>query len=298
MLAFTSAVAPWSAPTTRKAVPKSPAVAISRALDRSPIVEIGEVHQWAGEHRAVLDLLRRPAIQRRVDDVVVEFGNARFQGIMDRYIGGLSVAQARVRRAWEQTTQGDVWANPLYAGFFASVRQINMALPKQNRYRVLLGDPPIDLTRSLDRAQLDFWIMQRDPYFSSIIQRDVLARGRRALVIAGVGHVSRSSDGRPSLTNLLEGTARCDTDPESIKAGIDWCDDLQPGLARSVVVVLPGRTGTSAAADRLLKDWPIPSVAEVEGTSIGKLPLRRIVDFDEDAALQSAADDLLYLGRL
>jgi hypothetical protein len=161
----------------------------------------------------------------------------------------------------------------------------------------LLGDPPIHLERAEDRENLDFWVLQRDIHFAVVIQREVLARNRRALVIAGVGHVHRSSDGHPTLTNLLEGTSTCATDPASISAGVDWCDDLQTFPTRRTVVVLPARLGTSPAADRLLARWPVPSAARVAGTLLGQLPLGRVVELDGSGSLASATDELLYLGQ-
>ena len=197
------------------------AEAIGAVLHRHRIVLVGEIHGWRAEHRLLRGLLERAAIEGGATDVVVEFGNARHQALVDRYVAG---AEVDVARAWRETTQGGVWDAPDYAAFYAAVRAHNTRHPARP-LRLVLGDPPYR-PEATPPTQLDFWVLQRDIHFAHVIQREVVARGRRALVVAGDGHVRRRADGAPTLTNLLEGAA-CATDPASAAAGIDWCDDLR-----------------------------------------------------------------------
>ena len=231
-----------------------PAIAaVSDAASRSPVVLIGEIHQWEELHRFLRALVRDPRLARTVDDIVVEFGNARFQSLVDAYVGGKDVSYAAVSQAWTETTQEGVWSTPDYAAFFRTVREANRATPSDQRLRVLLGDPPIDRSKIDGPAELDHWILQRDTHFARVIQREVLTRDRRAIVIAGIGHVLRQPSPYPTLTNLLEGRVKCTPDPVAVAAGINWCDELQRYSPTPVHVIVPhlGPSGNSRLEERI-----------------------------------------------
>jgi hypothetical protein len=159
------------------------------------------------------------------------------------------------------------------------------------RLRVLLGDPPIG-SRDLDRAALDLWILQRDTHFAYVVQREVIARKRRALVIAGVGHVLRRPAPHPTLANLLEGRVVCSPDPVAVTAGISWCDDLARFPPLSVHVVVPDIAFPNRPElERRLEGQPRPSIGSIEGTWLADLTLAG------GWTLGDAADEFLLLPR-
>ena len=247
------------------------ATAIVAAVEADRIVLLGEVHQWSEEHRFLRQLVATPALRDVVDDIVVEFGNQRYQEIVDAYIRGDSVDVDRLSRAWADTTQGPVWLAPDYAAFFRAIREQNRRFDRDRQLRVVLGDPPM---RDRSPATLDLWVLQRDIHFAYVVQREVVARGRRALVIAGVGHVLRQPAPAPTLANLLEGRVDCSPDPAAVRAGINWCDDLArfPPVRVHVVVPhlpFPGRPDL----ERRLEPEPRPSIGAIEGSWLAGLPL-------------------------
>lgn len=175
--------------------PSPPAVDSVLALwQQSPLVGVGEMHRSRAVHQFLQQLISDPRFPATVNDIVVEFGNAYYQPIMDRYIAGDSVPMAEVQEAWRGTGQWLVWDSPLYAGFFAKVRELNRALPADQRMRVLLGDPPIHWAevRSADDYRR---FAQRDSAFAGVVEREVLQKGRRALLIIGATHLEK----RPAI---------------------------------------------------------------------------------------------------
>ena len=100
-------------------------------------------------HRFRLSLINDPRIAAVVNDIVVEFGNARYQNIVDDFVRGSDVPHAKLRQVWENTTQlSTVFDSPIYEDFLRAVRKVNASLPEEiDSSRVLLGDPPVDWDR-------------------------------------------------------------------------------------------------------------------------------------------------------
>jgi hypothetical protein len=128
------------------------------------------------------------------------------------------------------------------------VRSGNMA-PAARQLRVLLGDPPIDWTGVHSSEDLSRLIaspeMDRDRHPAELIQREVLAKHRQALVIYGDRHFDRKPAFASSMVTLLEKIpARVFTIASPTAADLQT---LQAGVAA----------------------WPRPSLTMLQGTAIG-----------------------------
>jgi outer membrane protein OmpA-like peptidoglycan-associated protein len=172
-----------------------------------------------------------------VRNIVIEFGNARYQAAMDRYVLGDPVTLSELRHVWEDTTQvSGIWSLPMYHEMLAEVRSVNAGLPPAQRIRILLGDPPIDWTIVTSPADEDMndW---RDAHFAHVIERDVMRRKEKALILIGGAHISRNVVFPNSLIHLLDSRFPDQTwvvgvlDPERVDADIRT--RLQPGTLPS-----------------------------------------------------------------
>jgi hypothetical protein len=173
---------------------------IIEAFGRFPIVALGEGgHGGLRGHVFRLSLIRDPRFAAAVNDIVVESGNARYQGVMDRFINGEDVPRDILRRVWEDTTvTAPTFELPIYEEFFRAVRTVNASLPPERRLRVLLGDPPIDWAAVQTLQDYLPWNYQRDTHAADVIRREVLAKGRRrssstAMVTSGARIWARAS---------------------------------------------------------------------------------------------------------
>lgn len=109
-----------------------------------------------------------------------------------RFISGEEVPREFLRRAWEDTTQPHAGCEtPIHEELYRAVRTVNTTLPKERRVRVLLGDPPIDWSSPTEKQDREKFMFMRDSYPAELIQRDILAKGRRALIVYGQGHLQR-----------------------------------------------------------------------------------------------------------
>ena len=260
MLAGCQAPAPSASPATIP--PAVPAVdAVVAAFATYQVVAIGEEHGSGVEHEFLRTLIRDPRLIGVIDDVAVEFGSARHQDTIDEYVRGGAISDAELSQVWTDTTQrSGVWDDPIYRQFFEAVREENIQRGQEGRIRVILGDPPIlweRITAEVDcddtePSCLDFWIMGRSDHFASVVHSESISRGRRALVIAGSGHIRRNPDADfpISLTDKLDVLA----------PGAVWT--LVP-LARSNQSVIPALVGAGVG------DGIAPTVIQLRGTELG-----------------------------
>ena len=175
-------------------VPTEAVAGIIEAFERHPLVAVSEEHGNAPLHVFLRSLVRDPSFPEVVDDVVGEFGNARDQRLVDRYLLEGKATLAATRRAWLQTSQGRVWWQPMYEQFFTTVRAVNRSLPRAKRIRVVLGDPPFDPARARSGDYYERIIGQRATHYIAAVERHVLAKDRHALLIAGGGHLLRGHE--------------------------------------------------------------------------------------------------------
>jgi hypothetical protein len=247
-----------------------PVAAILDAFEHHPVVALGEGdHNNEQGHAFRLALLRHPRFPQMVNDIVVEFGNARYQPVVDRYVGGDDVAFAELRAVWENTTQlRPVWDVPIYAELLRAVRERNAQLPRDRRLRVLLGDPPIDWARVTSFADVFGQMREvgdRDIFPVRVIQREVLAKGRRALVVYGDQHVKRTP------ASMRPGCQAGSTIPCFPGSIVDQLESLS-GVTAFTVTTLTAADLRSLQAD--VAQWQPPALAVLRDTRLGRTPYR------------------------
>ncbi len=78
--------------------------AILRAFDTYEVVAMSAAHGQKDIDDFILSVIRDPDFPRRVNDIVVECGNLRYQPVLDRYIAGENVPFTDVQHVWRDTT--------------------------------------------------------------------------------------------------------------------------------------------------------------------------------------------------
>ena len=270
-----------------------PAIAqVAAQLDRHPLVMLGELHRSRETHAFLQRMLRDPAFVCRIDDVVVESGNARLQALADTYVSGGDVSAGTLQLVWRETAVPLTWNSPLYRRVFETVRAINQAHLCPKPVRVLLGDPPLDWSAITTPQQYARWT-DRDGHYAGVVEREVLAKGHRALLIAGELHAMKT------VPKELQ-----DDPPAPTAAQILERD--HPGALFAIAAV-PSRTGA-----RALGLGAAPSFVEVRGTPRADMSYQ-FADWDSKVLrggesswtfshdkhwprVGSVVDGLLYLG--
>jgi len=254
--------------------------AVLAAFDRYDLVALGEAHRNQNVHDFAISLIRSSDFPIRVNDVVVEFGSARYQDVMDQYIDGADVSPRELRRAWRDTVNILVWDAPVYERFFATVREVNQHLPKGRRIRVLLGDPAFDWDEIATNEQWEKIAAQRDTHVAAVIVREVVLKRRKALLFYGSQHLTRES------AYLVFGEK---TLPPNVT------EILEHEHAQRVFVIWPEMTGWGEISKSYgrLAGWRAPAIGLVKGTWLGDQILGTR---GKAPRLEDLADAFLYLG--
>jgi hypothetical protein len=238
------------APTVRPAID-----GVLAAFEKHRLVGLGDMHNMAQQEDFFVTLIRDPRFAKDVGNVVVEFGGATHQDILDRYINGGDVSYAELRSVWSDVVG---WAPTVtglgYVNFFVQVRTTNLSLPPEQRVRVWLGEPAIDWSTIKTREDFMPFMSQRDSYPATIIKREILAKGKKALVIYGAGHFDMP--GLPA---------------ELAFKGLQTL--VEDEYAKAFFIVAPYwgfvENACSAAFEQTYRDWPTPSLAfPVRGSTI------------------------------
>lgn len=255
-LAAASAVSAAQAPTIPSAMPSlvepNPALpAVLAAFSAYEVVGIDAAHGDKDIDDFILALIRDPSFPYKVNDIVVECGNSLYQPLLDRYIAGEQVSFTEVEKVWRNTTQPMCGQSAFFEQLFPLVRAINQALPAEHRLRVLAADPPVDW--ALIHDQKDFSpFTDRDGSIASIMEREVLSKHRKALMLFGIFH-------------LLHGSGPGNGDAVTIY------EKKYPGS--TFVISDLGYYGTDAKDAVSFANWPNPSLIRTRGTSLGSLKL-------------------------
>jgi hypothetical protein len=281
--------------SSRPALEPMPAITgLLQLFATHPLVALGEVHMLQEEADFVTALLHHPSFPATVQVIVVEFGNARYQSLIDRFIAGEVVATGDLRPVWRDFF-GWGFDAPIYEQFFRTVRAINRTLPPAQRLRVLLGDPPVDWSRITQQADIFPWLEQRDAHYSAVIEANILAHGYCGLLIAGVAHFARAWP----IPLPPNGTV------------VHRIERNHPGTVH-VIVPHIGFGHETGALEPYLADWPIPSLVSLRTTWLGALDAALVQKgyfgnpdpegsehplFGQGMTLADIADGYLYLGQ-
>ena len=216
---------------------------------RFPVVALGEDHGNVAQHAFLRKLVSDARFARAVDDIVIEAGSASHQRVVDRFIAGRRVSRSALIASWRDAIGGGsigTWDSPIYERFLRTIRRSNRGRPPRDRLRVLLGDPAVDWGRMRTAQDMQRFGDRRDSHYASVVDREVLRKGRRALLIGGVFHFDRDPDAPVANAMTL-------------------IDRQHPGKAYYVTL----------APREHLASFPANSLVPIDGTDLGGLRPRR-----------------------
>jgi hypothetical protein len=244
---------------------------------------LGEGHGNKQEYDWLRSLVSTPEFADRVDDIVMEFGNSRYQESVDRYARGDDIALDEVQGAWLDTVASVGPPSPVYASLYKAVREANIGRKGKHQIRILCGDPNIDWKQVKEGKDILPYLKTREQSYAQVVKSEVLAKRHRALLIMGAFHFLRHFD-------LMPARKQFDIEQELRAAGAN------PYL----IVFGTNTTGKPDDLDHRFDSWPVPVIVSLAGNWVGELPAIPVVTEGHGPPLplklKDAADALLYLG--
>lgn len=157
---------------------------ILAAWDKADVVCLGEDHGGKNDSDLRIALVENPDFVRKVRVIIIESANAAHQDILDRFIlEGEDMPRDRLRVVWGDADGAEVWESPIYEAFLRAVRKANLAVPRQQRVRLIGGDDPTERNRGR--------------YIREAVSREILSKGLKSLAIYGAGHCECRGGGFP-----------------------------------------------------------------------------------------------------
>jgi hypothetical protein len=244
-------------PTGSNPKPEDATPAILAAFDKYEVVGMSAAHGNKDLDDFILSLIRNPAFPSKVNDVAVECGNSLYQPILDRYIAGEVVPLATVQLVWRNTTQTMCGMSGFYEELFPLVRRINQKLPPGRRLRVLAGDPAFDWSKVRGPGDVPG---VRDDSIASVMEKEVLSKHRRALMLFGTFHLFHRG-----------------TTPRTFPTAVELYEKDYPGVTM-VIADHEGFGNWTALAkyndefEARMASWPVPTLIQnLQGTWLADL---------------------------
>jgi hypothetical protein len=187
-----------------------------------------------------------------VDDIVVECGNSLYQPVLDRYIAGGEVELSEVRAVWRNTAQSMCSVSGFYEMLFPLVRRINQRLSGKKKLRVLAGDPPVDWSKVKEQSEV---MLDRDANIASVMEKEVLSKHRKALMLFGTFHLFHSDH----------------TGPMQLESSVGRYEMDHPGVTLVIGTGIISRSPIPASVtnemEARMARWPVPSLIQnIKGT--------------------------------
>ena len=140
---------------TRPAIKPMPAITgLLEQFAAHPLVALGEMHGLQEEADFITALLHHPAFPATVQVIVVEFGNARHQAVVDRFVASEPVAAWDLRPVWRDFI-GWGFDHPIYEPIVAA-KHLNScgSFPALAKWTTFLVQLQCDWQRFVNLPQL------------------------------------------------------------------------------------------------------------------------------------------------
>jgi hypothetical protein len=275
--------APPSSNRARVPQPEPATAAILAAFDSFRIVALGDAHGTKDLNDFTLALVRDSRFTNAANDIVVECLNSRLQPLLDRYVAGEDIPLVQVRALWRDQTHPPCSVDDFHQELIELVRRINQGRTASRQLRILAGEPPLDWPSTSPELHRAF-LAQRDAHAATVVETEVLARNRKALVLYGLGH-------------LFHGMKQM---------AVGRYEVIYPGVTFVIAPYLGALDGTRCGApasisgtslDALVASWPAPTLARTRGTLLDAFTASQFArTFAAFGVSDEPIDACLYLG--
>lgn len=268
---------------------------IIEAFKNCNIIGLGEGgHGLENSHEFFRKMFDNKKIQETIDIVIVEFVNADYQNILDKYIFGEEVDANDLRKSLEESTQpGRQGELSIYFELLKKIRNVNKTLTQNKKIRVLAGDPSIDwnIIHNLEeyKKQVGY---RRETFPAELAIEFGINHAKKVLVIYSEFHLTKVTDNKfdpnyPSITSTVNKNHS------------------------STIMTIGTIYSESLLSEHCFKQCPLYSVIDLANDDLGNLPAHKmssesiyniykddkeVIAF-EGYKIKELFDALLYVGQ-
>lgn len=265
---------------------------IIQTFQKCNIIGLGEGrHHLENSHQFFQKMFDNKKIQETVNIVIVEFANAAYQDILDKYIFGEEVKVDELRKIWRESTGciGLFGEATIYFELLQKIRNVNFTLASNKKIRVLGGDPPINWTSIHSLEDFLKINIKRDLFAADLAIEYGIKRSMKVLVIFAEYHLTKISD-------------KADNNRKDLASITNNVNTKYPGTMQVIAVLNPEEFHLSQET----KNWPLYSIVNLVSEEIGNLPAvnyftqifnkdGRVILF-ENYKIKELFDAFLYIG--
>ncbi|NTS75780.1 hypothetical protein HR060_02780 [Catenovulum sp. SM1970] len=160
--------------------------AILNLFDQYQIVAMGDAHFYDEVMQGITAMITTADFADKVQHIVIEFGNAKYQALLDQYLSGADISEQEVSQVWRETLYFTAWTPDVYANFFSQVRRFNQTQKHTHQLKVTLAEAAFSWS---DIQTSQAWRTLADDKvngFEQLIKKRV--RNEKALFIFGAFH--------------------------------------------------------------------------------------------------------------
>jgi|GEM_PF-2116342 len=231
---------------------------IIQTFQKGNIIGLGEGgHHLENSHQFFQKMFDNKLIQNTINIVIIEFANANYQDILDRYIFGEEVTLNELRKVWRESTQciGRFGEADIYFDLLKKIRTVNLSLSESNKIRVLGGDPPINWKTIRSLEDYNESNSQRNIYPAELVIEYGINRAMKVLVLYAEYHITKivdkKSSGNPTITAYV--------------------NDRYPSAMKVIAVLDPQEFQLEEQA----KNWPLYSIIDFDMEEVCDFPAEK-----------------------
>lgn len=167
------------------------------------IVSVGEVHENADALEFLTSILSDQRFINDIGTLVWEFGNANNQSAVEAFLAADKLDDSALVAAYHDHTHPWGWPFQSYLNVYRAVWKINHS--GRGHIDIINADVPVDWDKIRTSKDYKAALAHRDEYMAGIIEKQILAKGRKAIFYAGEGHANKldANKNRRTAINLL-----------------------------------------------------------------------------------------------
>ncbi|WP_305453309.1 hypothetical protein [Oceanobacter sp. 2_MG-2023] len=177
---------------------------IEEIVNSTRLIALGDIHGSEKPVNFLINTLKQPAIANKIDNIVVEFGNAQYQALADDYLlKGVYVAPETLRQIWRNTLYFMAWQTPQYQRLIEFLRYHNAT--RAHKIRLVLADPAFDWA-TIRRDEWETLTVTREDTYQNMVESEVLEKHQTAILLFGAFHQLKRPlklQGKPDVFNSL-----------------------------------------------------------------------------------------------